>query len=249
MSQPKPDDLPNGLPPLLLPEQGLAREQQLLDRVVRNERGYGFLLWRSRRGLVVPTASSRLPGFELAGQRLARRGWPLVLRQTGGDLTVQSPHLLNVAMVFILNPVPGAIGQAYQRFCQPLLAALADMGIDAYCGAVPGAFCDGDYNLVVDGRKLAGTAQRWRKVKGLEAQAVLAHAAILCDEDEGELCRLTNDFYRYCRQPRRVREDRHVTVSRLMGLKPGHSAMALLSRTLYQRLGQASDFMEEQDEG
>lgn len=245
MSLPNPDALPGGLPPLLLPEQGLAREQQLLDRVVRNERDYGFLLWRSRRGLVVPTASSRLPGFELAGQRLARRGWPLVLRQTGGDLTVQSPHLLNVAMVFTLNPVPGAIGQAYQRFCQPLLAALADMGIDAYCGAVPGAFCDGDYNLVVDGRKLAGTAQRWRKVKGLEAQAVLAHAAILCDEDEGELCRLTNDFYRYCCQPRRVREDRHVTVSRLMGLKPGHSAMALLSRTLYQRLGQASDFMEE----
>ncbi|WP_445398621.1 lipoate--protein ligase family protein [Zobellella sp. An-6] len=241
MSLPNPDALPGGLPPLLSPEQGLAREQQLLEAVVRGGRDYGFLLWRSRRALVVPTASSRLPGFELAGQRLARRGWPLVLRQTGGDLTVQSPHLLNVAMVFTLTPAPGAIGQAYRRFCRPLLAALAEMGIDAYCGAVPGAFCDGDYNLVVDGRKLAGTAQRWRKAQGRETQAVLAHAAILCDEDEGELCRLTNDFYRYCRQPQRVREDRHVTVSRLLGLGPGHSAMALLGRTLQQHLSRRNE--------
>ncbi|WP_176442116.1 hypothetical protein [Zobellella denitrificans] len=33
MSLPKPDLLPGGLPPLLGPEQGLAREQQLLEAV------------------------------------------------------------------------------------------------------------------------------------------------------------------------------------------------------------------------
>lgn len=233
------------LPPLLTPARGLAAEQQMLARVVNGQLAQGFMLWRSRRALVVPAAMSRLPGFTLAGERLARRGWPLVQRQTGGDLTVQSPHLLNIAMVFTLEPGPGAIDRAYRRLCQPLIEALAELDITAYCGSVPGAFCDGDYNLVVNGRKLAGTAQRWRKVAGRPQQAVLAHAAMLCDEDDGELCRLTNDFYRYCQQPRRVAEDRHVTVARLLGLGAGRSAMALLSRTLHQRLGQASAFMEE----
>lgn len=245
MNMSNPDARLSLVPPVIPPGQGLAGEQQLLERVVNGRIERGFMLWRSRRALVVPAAMSRLPGFALAGERLARRGWPLVQRQTGGDLTVQSPHLLNVAAVFTLEPGPGAIDRAYRRLCQPLIAALAELDITAYCGSVPGAFCDGDYNLVVNGRKLAGTAQRWRKVAGKPQQAVLAHAAILCDEDDGELCRLTNDFYRYCQQPQRVAEDRHVTVAHLLGLGAGRSAMALLSRTLHQRLGRDSTFMEE----
>ncbi|MBY4675022.1 lipoate--protein ligase family protein [Marinobacterium arenosum] len=205
--------------PLLNAEEGLRREIALLDAVANGEQPAGFLIWRCRQALVVPRSLARKPNFAAVGERLAAQGWPLVLRQTGGDLTPQAPGLINVALVFRQRRCEGAIRDSYLRLCQPLIDALQSLGVQAYCASVQGAFCDGDYNLVVDGRKLAGTAQRWRRLRtasGADEHAVLAQAVILADESLARLWQVGNQFYRLCEMPQRIDAGRHTSLAELL---------------------------------
>src|SRR3546814_21024795 len=69
--------------------------------------------------------------------------------------------------------------------------ALEEHGVDAHTQAVDGSFCDGRYNLAVgagqEARKIAGTAQVWRRQAVGSAQehiqVVLVHALILAGVD------------------------------------------------------------------
>jgi hypothetical protein len=86
---------------------------------------------------------------------------------------------------------------------------------------VDGAFCNGDYNLVVDGRKLAGTAQRWRKMAphtgaAEDDFAVLVHAVILCDENLAALWQAGNHFYAQCDLEERIDPALHLSLAELL---------------------------------
>jgi len=228
-------------PVLLSPQEGLRQELELLDRVASNRLQQGCRIWRCERALVVPTSVSRNPGFGRAAQALGERGWPVIVRKTGGDLVPQSPGLLNVSLAFRQRRHKGSIDATYQALCRPLIAAFSSLGIDAYCASVPGAFCDGDYNLVVDGQKLAGTAQRWRRIPSSDAGdfAVLVHAVILCRDELPELWRITNDFYRHCGIARYIEYTKHVSVSALLSeSKPSsdHGLIAHLAELISEQI-------------
>lgn len=236
------------LPPLtpqaslqvLPPAEGLAQEMALLSAVTRGELRAGFLIWRCQRALVVPQRLARQPLFDQAARRMHQAGWPVQVRGTGGDLTPQAPGLINVALAFRRRRDKSAIRDSYMTLCQPLIDQLADQGINARCASVPGAFCDGDYNLVVDGRKLAGTAQRWRRMQP-EAGAdeaefgVLAHAVLLCDEPLDPLWQAANRFYRYCGLPPHVQPQRHIALAELQPTR-SKNLLALTVAQLEARL-------------
>ncbi len=200
-------------------EAGLRRELALFDRVAAGAISSGAVFWRSERAIVAPRSAERQSGFPQAAEAMARRGWPVVLRSTGGDVVPQSAGILNIAFSFRAAPSPDfGINAAYRLLCGPLIEALARLGVDACCGKVPGALCDGDFNLVVDGRKLAGTAQRWRRLGGADrgSVAILAEAAILVDADLATLVGAANEFYHRLGIPRRIAAERHVTVAQLL---------------------------------
>jgi len=199
----------------------------MLDQVVAGTRTQGYLLWRGRRALTVPRTLSRQNRFKSAARLMTARGWPVVVRQTGGAVAPLSPGLLNVAMAFTDGGMhPPSIENTYRAFCAPLIAALASMGISASCGPVAGSFCDGNFNLVVDGRKVAGTAMRWRRRNGHAGTAVLAHAVVLCAEDLPALISATNSFQTRCGLTAQLKVDSHVALSVL--------CPHLNSATLYQ---------------
>ena len=71
-------------------------------------------------------------------------------------------------------------------------------GLAADRGPIGAAFCDGRFDLAIGGRKIAGTAQRWRAVPGgpsPERGAVLLHAVVLADTDRAEGIGAVNRFY------------------------------------------------------
>ncbi len=200
-------------------EAGLRRELLLLDRVAAGAIRSGAVFWRSRRAIVAPRSAALRGGFAQAAEAMARRGWPVVLRSTGGDVVPQAPGLLSIALSFRAEPSPDfGVNAAYRLLCGPLIAALARLGVDACCGKVPGALCDGDFNLMVDGRKLAGTAQRWRRLGGANRGdvAILAEAVILVDADLATLVGAANEFHHHCGSRRRIAAERHVTVAQLL---------------------------------
>ena len=110
-----------------------------------------------------------------AADGLAALGWPVVARSSGGGAVPQGPDTLNLAVVL---PIASGfrIEDGYALICGMLTEALTRFEVVAETGPVAGAFCDGAWNVIAAGRKLAGTAQRWTGVPG--KRIALLHAAI-----------------------------------------------------------------------
>ncbi|MBN6716556.1 lipoate--protein ligase family protein [Pseudomonas capsici] len=197
-------------------EKGLQAEQDLLASVCAGDADHGLLFWRPNdRALVMPRRMSRLPGFTEASETLADSGWPVLLRETGGEPVPQSSATVNIALVYA-QPGTDAdrdrIENAYRRLCQPILDLLTELGGQASLGDVDGAFCDGRFNVNLDGRKMVGTAQRWRQSQGGTRPVVLAHGALLLDNERQQMVAAVNRFNELCELEARVRAQSHIAL-------------------------------------
>ncbi len=206
----------NDQPVAVTVEAGLRAEQDLLAAVCRGEQDHGVLFWRpTDRALVMPRRMSRLEGFEAACAELAIAGWPILLRETGGEPVPQSPAVINIALVYVAPRSEGDHGRiesAYERLCQPLCEALREWGGVASVGEIEGAFCDGRYNVNLNGRKLVGTAQRWRQGLNGKRPVVLVHGALLLDNERESMVDAVNTFNRACGLEQRCRADSHIAL-------------------------------------
>ena len=202
--------------PFVAAEEGLRRELGVLDRVADGELPPTLLLWRAPRALVVPRSTAHLPRFADAAALSARDGWPVIVRESGGGIVPLAPGVLSVALAFTAPAIQ--IEAGFRTLCTPLVAALGELGVTATIGSVPGAFCDGAYNVVVDGRKIAGTAQRWKKGRspsGERTDVALAHAMLLVQADLAELVGAVDAFAARCGLEG-ARVTRHVTLAELV---------------------------------
>ncbi len=197
------------------PTDHVASRAVTSGRALYNE--HGIVLWQTPQALIVPSGMPRIDGFEAASRASAAAGWPVFERDTGGDLTPQFDGILNLSMAFAVGEGERNIAAAYGRLIAPVLAFLREgLGVDAYASSVRGAFCDGAHNIVIDGRKLAGTAQRWRLMPEREGEAnvtrVLGHIAIVCGGNLHGALDAVNAFYASCGIDRRVVRDAHITL-------------------------------------
>lgn len=197
-------------------ERGLQAEQDLLAAVCRGEQETASLFWQpTDRALVMPRRMSRLPGFADASAASAANGWPVLLRETGGEPVPQSGATVNIALVYAAPRSEGDHGRielAYQRLCEPLCEALRAWGGEASVGEIDGAFCDGRYNVNLNGRKLVGTAQRWRQGLGGKRPVVLVHGALLLENERESMVAAVNRFNIHCQLDQRCRADSHIAL-------------------------------------
>jgi len=203
-------------PIALTVEDGLRAEQDLLATVCAGDQDFGLLFWQpSDRALVMPRRLSRLPGFEAACQASAAHGWPVLLRETGGEPVPQSAATVNIALVYAPPRSEGDHGRietAYRRLCDPICALLTELGGKPSLGEVEGAFCDGRFNVNLDGRKMVGTAQRWRQSKGGQRPVGLVHGALLLDDERESMVEAVNRFNEACSLEQRVRAQSHIAL-------------------------------------
>jgi lipoate-protein ligase A len=200
-------------------EAGLKAEQDLLASVCDGQADSGLLFWRpTDRALVMPRRLSRLPGFTEASETLADSGWPVLLRESGGEPVPQSPSTVNVALVYVQPDTDldrDRIENAYMRLCQPILDTLGELGGAASLGEVAGAFCDGRFNVNLNARKMVGTAQRWRQSQGGKRPVVLAHAAMLVDDERVAMVNAVNRFNETCELDQRCKAESHIALHEL----------------------------------
>ncbi|MEM9427790.1 MAG: protein ligase [Pseudomonadota bacterium] len=186
----------------------LEWEMRLFDEVARRPEKRFLKLWQGSQSLVAPKKLAARPGFDAASEVLARAGWPVHVRATGGDATPQGPGIVNVTHVYTW-PSGGAfdIPAAYRRICAPIEAAL---GEGAAHGWQPGAFCDGAYNVQWNGLKFAGTALRFRPCRDdRSSHTVLAHALMLIEPPDEEAIGAINRLLGHLDEPRLIRSDAH----------------------------------------
>ena len=169
-----------------------------------------------RGGRAGPTWHSWLPHLSLSvsrreaallGDMSAFDAEPVAIRQTGGTVVPQGPGTLNIS-VFLRRPGPPAIRETYLELVAALREGFAAMGLATTHGAREGSFCDGEFNLLLDGRKLVGTAQRWA-ADGAGGSLCLMHCAVLAGGDPASLCARTEALYAACGQTRRYDPDAH----------------------------------------
>ena len=196
----------------------------------------GCFIWSMPQGLVVPKSARTNPDFDAAQKAMADLGWPVDIRQTGGDLTPQAPGMINISYVFA-QPWSDAISidATYKALCAPIISYLKEKhGIDAYCSAVDGAFCDGKFNIVVEGQKIAGTAQKWRHFKnetGQKCIAVLGHVALLGQLPLDQMIKAANQFYKQANVDKTIELTNHTTLFHLIG-EPNYNKLELMQGLL-----------------
>jgi lipoate-protein ligase A len=197
-------------------EGGLQAEQDLLASVCAGDAEFGLLFWQpSDQALVMPRRLNRLPDFARASEVSAAAGWPVLLRDTGGEPVPQSATTLNIALVYAPPRSEGDLNRiesGYRRLCDPICQLLDELGGTSSLGEIDGAFCDGRFNVNLDGRKMVGTAQRWRQSQGGQRPVGLVHGAMLLDNERESMVAAVNRFNEACGLEQRVRAESHIAL-------------------------------------
>ncbi|MGH8349666.1 MAG: lipoate--protein ligase family protein [Pseudomonas sp.] len=204
------------LPVSMTIEAGLQAEQDLLASVCAGDAEFGLLFWQpGDQALVMPRRLNRLPGFEAACEVSAAAGWPVLLRETGGEPVPQSASTINIALVYAPPRSEGDLNRietGYRRLCDPICQLLDELGGTSSLGEIEGAFCDGRFNVNLDGRKMVGTAQRWRQSQGGQRPVGLVHGAMLLDNERESMVAAVNRFNEACGLQQRVRAESHIAL-------------------------------------
>jgi lipoate-protein ligase A len=201
---------------------GMAQESAWLEQAAAGGRAAAHL-WRGARSLVVPRRYERLPLWAEACAQSAAEGWPVRLRASGGGLVPQASGVWNLSLVWrAAGAAPADTESLYLELAAELSAALARLGIAARPQAVQGSFCDGRFNLAVNGRKCIGTAQAWRRISG--QPAVLLHAVILVSADPDLLTGAANRLESLAGSCARYRADVLVSLAQAWSAAHGGDA-------------------------
>lgn len=198
-------------------------------------------LWIGQTGLVAPLAYRRHAQLDEACGQSSAQGWPVRLRRSGGGVVPQGPGILNITLAYPCAGTAGDMAEpVYAHLCQLLTNALTRLGIAAFPGSVQGSFCDGRFNLAVNHqggtRKIAGTAQYWRRASG--RQAVLAHALLVVDADPAQLSAQANRFEDALGSGRQYDANALTSVAECWRLAhPGSGSPVDLMATLRNELG------------
>lgn len=207
-------------------------------------------LWSTRQCLVVPRSYRQFAGYEAARADFGMRGCPVFERPSGGGLVPQGPGILNLSLAY---PLPGPPGQwmeaVYLHLCRLLQQALQAFGIETHWQAVSGSFCDGRFNLASgtpdQARKIAGTAQYWRRLPasaepGAASHAVLAHAVLLVEPELAAAHAWANGFEQAIGSGRRYDPARTVSVAELLGDRTPANLTNRVSEVLAQAVRNAA---------
>lgn len=214
-----------------------ALEESVGQAVATGEAPATIRLWRGPQGISVSKKDIRSNPAQHAAQMMKEVGWPIYVRQSGGTAVPHGPGTLNLSL-FLPRPrkVHWSIEQIYQALGLPIQMMLArHFGLPSTFEAVPGSFCDGNYNVAIYGKKVAGTAQVWKGGPAGMSSArpgyVLAHATLLTHLDREEAVSALNAFYQLATQTRPVDVTTVGTIQQFTG-----KATEELDQIIYQGL-------------
>lgn len=116
---------------------------------------------------------TRLPRIQRGIEYLEDRDHRTVVRPHGGLAVINDPGILNVALVSDTDYFPLSIDEGYEQMVALIQASLESYGIDVVSYEIEDSYCPGKYDVVVDGRKIGGIAQR-RFKSGVATAAYLS---------------------------------------------------------------------------
>jgi lipoate-protein ligase A len=208
------------------------KETAIIDAIRSGELDQALLLYQCQQQTLVLPAGKKWQATPEVSQALAASGWAVLARRSGGAPVPQSSGMINVSH-FYLWPEDKAysVKGAYEDLSMVLGLFFKGFGVSTQTHATPFSFCDGDYNVNIDGRKIVGTAQRVMSVRQ-GRKLVLAQACVLIDAAVDELVAPVNQINALHGYDANIRANAHTCLSEHVEALPS-------TDVLYSKLTQA----------
>jgi len=208
------------------------KETQLITQIQAGEFTQCLMLWQAKEATLVLPAGKKWQESDELKAGLFADNWLLHSRKTGGAPVPQCPGIINLSHLYLWSiDTPYSITQAYKNLCAVLEIFFKKYGLTSQAHATEFSYCDGDYNININGKKIVGTAQRVILKKG-GGKIVLAQAFILIDVLLAEIIKPVNLCYQLSDKTERVKAHVHTGLFEHINERPTIDQ-------LYQQLTQA----------
>lgn len=164
-----------------------TKETDLLKQIQKGELEQALLLWQTQQNTLVLPGSNKWQNSPDLETSLNELGWQILSRRTGGAPVPQTSGVINLSHIYLWQGQDSySIPKAYSKLCKTLCQFFKSYDVATDVHATPFSYCDGDYNLNINGKKVVGTAQRVVLKHG-GGSIVLVQACILIDAVMEEL--------------------------------------------------------------
>jgi len=187
------------------PVLGYALDTAIAEHVAQGRVPPTLRIWRPGRCLALGRFDVRLPRYAEAVAHLQSQGLAVVRRQSGGQAVWQDENFLNVSVIAPQEKRLG-IPEAYRTYLEGVRKGLSLLGVKTEFRHVEGAFCDGPYDLAVNGKKLMGTAQIQKR------GVVVVHGTMPVWGGIPEMIRWVSRFYAQAGRPVLLRNETMISL-------------------------------------
>ena len=143
--------------------------------------------WQLPATVILGLLDQRLPQLSAGLHDLAQAGYQTLLRNSGGLAVVADAGVLNVSLFLPASRSDYSITTAYQLMVDYVQAVWPTLPIAT--GEITRSYCPGDYDLSINGRKIAGMSQRRTE----HALVIMLYVSVT--GDQAARSRLIRDFY------------------------------------------------------
>lgn len=171
--------------PILTP---FARDE-LLCRAVGAGHSPVVHLWRHPRAVVLGLRDSRLPYVREAADWLRAQGYEPAVRNSGGAAVPLDDGVVNVSLVLPIVPPARDFRADFPLMAELIRGALKRRTDAVAFGEIAGAYCPGDYDVSIGGRKFCGISQR------RQMRSFVLHAFVVARGSGRERADLAKRFY------------------------------------------------------
>ena len=131
-----------------------------------------------------------LANFSEGIEHLIQANYTVTLRPHGGLAVVNDEGVINLALVSDNAHFPLSIDEAYEQMVKLIALTLKPYGLLVEAYEIADSYCPGKYDLVIDGLKIGGIAQRRFKT-GLTTAAYLS-----INGNQTQRAQLIQNFYK-----------------------------------------------------
>lgn len=145
--------------------------------------------WQTDPLIILGMMDTKLPFLSDALTAFASGGYDYLVRNSGGLAVVSDGGVLNFSMIFPEGEERLSIDEAYSRMHQVVQTAFSryNKTVDAY--EIADSYCPGEFDLSIEGRKIAGIAQR--RIRG--GIAVMIYLSV--SGDQTHRAEMIREFY------------------------------------------------------
>ncbi len=148
---------------------------------------YILHFWPTQRQVFLGMMDTKLPYLEDGLSEIENNGYDYIVRNSGGLAVVGDEGILNLSLII---PMPEeqslSIDEGYDLLLDLLNDALPSE-VEAF--EIPDSYCPGDYDLSIDGKKIAGLSQR-RSQGGL---SIMIYISV--NGNQKKRSQMMRDFY------------------------------------------------------